>query len=132
MTTSKRLMAGIVGFSALAFAASGFAQSGSDSREGHQAHSASSFRSGDAGNAYREAARAMQHDMDLANSGNPDVDFAQGMLAHHQGAVAMAKVELEYGKDLEMRTLARKIIAAQQAEIEQMQAWLKANPASVD
>jgi uncharacterized protein (DUF305 family) len=54
-----------------------------------------------------------------------DVAFAQGMIAHHQGAIAMAKTELQYGKDPEMRKLAEQIIAAQQPEIDRMQAWLK-------
>ena len=48
-----------------------------------------------------------------------------GMLPHHIGAVKMAEVELKYGKDPEMRKLAENIINAQQAEIEQMQKWLK-------
>ncbi|WP_251977029.1 CopM family metallochaperone [Salinicola avicenniae] len=77
--------------------------------------------------AYREATATMEHAMAMADSGDPDVDFATGMLAHHEGAVAMAQVELEYGTDPEMRALAEKIIAAQQAEIEQMRAWLEAN-----
>ena len=47
------------------------------------------------------------------------------MLPHHIGAVKMAEVELKYGKDPEMRKLAEDIINAQQAEIEQMQKWLK-------
>ncbi|MFD1801506.1 DUF305 domain-containing protein [Mixta tenebrionis] len=54
-----------------------------------------------------------------------DVAFAQGMIAHHQGAIAMAKTELQYGKDPAMRKLAEQIIAAQQPEIDRMQAWLK-------
>ena len=56
---------------------------------------------------------------------DPDVAFAAGMLPHHIGAVKMAEVELKYGKDPEMRKLAENIIHAQQAEIEQMQKWLK-------
>ena len=55
------------------------------------------------------------------------VAFAAGMLPHHIGAVKMAEVELKYGKDPEMRKLAEDIINAQQAEIEQMQKWLKAH-----
>ena len=58
---------------------------------------------------------------------DPDVAFAAGMLPHHIGAVKMAEVELKYGKDPEMRKLAEDIINAQQAEIEQMQKWLKAH-----
>ena len=58
---------------------------------------------------------------------DPDVAFAAGMLPHHIGAVKMAEVELKYGKDPEMRKLAENIINAQQAEIEQMQKWLKAH-----
>ena len=53
--------------------------------------------------------------------------FARGMLPHHRGAVDMAEVQLEYGKDPEMLQLAQEIIAAQQSEIEQMQNWIKAN-----
>ncbi|MEE3662299.1 DUF305 domain-containing protein [Brenneria sp. g21c3] len=57
-------------------------------------------------------------------SGDPDVAFAKGMIAHHQGAIEMAKTELKYGKDPELRKLAENIINAQQPEIDQMQAWL--------
>ncbi|RLM20598.1 DUF305 domain-containing protein [Brenneria alni] len=58
-------------------------------------------------------------------SSDPDVAFAKGMIAHHQGAIDMAKTELKYGKDPELRKLAEEIINAQQPEIDQMQAWLK-------
>ena len=63
--------------------------------------------------------------MAAAQYKDPDVAFAAGMLPHHIGAVKMAEVELKYGKDPEMRKLAEDIINAQQAEIEQMQKWLK-------
>ncbi|OFL99930.1 MULTISPECIES: DUF305 domain-containing protein [Neisseria] len=65
--------------------------------------------------------------MAAAQYKDPDVAFAAGMLPHHIGAVKMAEVELKYGKDPEMRKLAEDIINAQQAEIEQMQKWLKAH-----
>jgi uncharacterized protein (DUF305 family) len=61
-------------------------------------------------------------------SKDPDVAFAQGMLPHHQGAVDMAKVELKYGKDPEMRKLAEAVIKAQETEIKQLKAWLQAHP----
>ena len=68
----------------------------------------------------------MHQDMMAASQyKDPDVAFAAGMLPHHIGAVKMAEVELKYGKDPEMRKLAENIINAQQAEIEQMQKWLK-------
>ena len=65
--------------------------------------------------------------MTAAQYKDPDVAFAAGMLPHHIGAVKMAEVELKYGKNPEMRKLAEDIINAQQAEIEQMQKWLKAH-----
>lgn len=63
---------------------------------------------------------------------DPDTAFAQGMLGHHIGAVAMAETELEYGTDEEMRSLAQNIIDAQQSEIEQMQTWLASHPDSTE
>ena len=58
-------------------------------------------------------------------SGNGDVDFVRLMLPHHQAAIDMAKAQLLYGKDPQMRRLAQEIITDQQSEIELMQLWLK-------
>ncbi len=85
---------------------------------------------GDAGpssQAFAKANAAMHAAMDIEFSGNADVDFVRGMIEHHRGAIAMAKVQLEFGKDAQMRKLAEDIIAAQTKEIADMEAWLKAN-----
>lgn len=58
-------------------------------------------------------------------TGNPDVDFADMMIPHHQGAVEMAKVELQYGTDSRLRRLAQEIIVTQQSEIALMQLALE-------
>ena len=57
-------------------------------------------------------------------SEDADMAFAKGMLPHHEGAVAMAEVQLKYGKNEEMRKLAQEIIDAQNAEIDLMQNWI--------
>ncbi len=77
---------------------------------------------------YRAAMGKMHHDMDIPYSGNADRDFVVGMIPHHQGAIDMAKVELKYGKDPELRRLAKGIIAAQEKEIAQMHRWLAKHP----
>jgi uncharacterized protein (DUF305 family) len=77
--------------------------------------------------AFAAANAKMHKDMSIAFTGNADKDFVRGMIAHHQGAIDMAKVELEYGKDAEIRKLAEGIIAAQEGEIKQMKAWLAKN-----
>jgi hypothetical protein len=61
----------------------------------------------------------------VKRSGVSDVDFVRLMLPHHQAAIDMAKTELLYGKDRQMRRLAQEIITDQQLEIELMQRWLK-------
>ena len=61
----------------------------------------------------------------VARSGNSDIDFVRLMIPHHQAAIDMAKTQLLYGKDPQMRQLAQEIITDQQLEIELMQRWLK-------
>ena len=61
----------------------------------------------------------------IGRSGNSDVDFVRLMIPHHQAALDMAKTQLLYGKDPQLRRLAQEIITDQQLEIELMQRWLK-------
>src|SRR5690242_13308285 len=46
-----------------------------------------------------EADQKMMHGTRAPSSGDADQDFVAGMIPHHQSAVEMAKIELEYGKD---------------------------------
>ena len=58
-------------------------------------------------------------------SGDSDVDFVKLMIPHHQAAIDMARTQLLFGKDPQMRRLAQEIITDQQSEIELMNLWLK-------
>ena len=82
---------------------------------------------GAASKAFAKANAAMHTAMDIEFTGNADADFAKGMIPHHQGAVEMAKIELKFGKDPELRALAEGVIKAQQSEIAFMNAWLAKN-----
>ncbi len=81
----------------------------------------------DSTKAYKQADMDMMQDMAVEYTGNADVDFRLKMIPHHQGAIAMAKVALEHGTDPETKALAEAIIAAQEREIAEMQAWLEKN-----
>jgi len=78
----------------------------------------------DSSEAFEAANKKMHEGMMLSYSGDADVDFVKGMIPHHQGAIDIAKIELRYGKNPKIRTLAEGIIKAQEAEIAEMQAWL--------
>lgn len=59
-----------------------------------------------------------------------DVAFVCGMIPHHQGAINMAKAELEHGDNQWAKDMAQKVIDAQEQEIADMIAWLEGEGAS--
>ena len=81
-----------------------------------------------AAQAFTAAMDKMMADMHMKPSGDADQDFAMMMIPHHQGAIDMAKVELEYGRDPQMRAVAEKVIEAQEKEIAELKDWLAKNP----
>ena len=87
--------------------------------------SSASSSSSSSSQEYMSGMKGMHDKMMAAvKESDPDKAFAKGMVAHHEGAIAMAETELKYGKDPEMRKLAQDIIKAQKGEIEQMNTWL--------
>lgn len=56
---------------------------------------------------------------------NADVDFMTGMIAHHAQAIVMSRMAPTHGASASVRTLAERIINAQQDEIATTQMWLR-------
>ena len=65
-----------------------------------------------------EAGMEMHESGSIATSGDVDQAFAQAMIPHHEGAIAMAKLAQERSDRDEIRSLADAIVEAQQDEIE--------------
>ncbi len=60
---------------------------------------------------------------DLENAKPFDKEFIDSMVAHHQGAIRMARIEKDKGEDDELAEICDAIIVAQTAEIEEMNMW---------
>ena len=75
--------------------------------------------------AYKAVNDKMHQNMAIAFTGDADVDFVLGMIPHHQGAIDMAKVALQFGKDEQIRKLAGDVVREQEREIGEMREWLK-------
>jgi len=67
------------------------------------------------------AMNKMMADMTIKPTGDIDSDFVAMMVPYHQGAIDMAKAELKYGHNEQLRRLAQQIVATQQREITVMQ-----------
>ena len=85
-------------------------------RGGHAQHGVSAFeREMDA-----SMARMMQDMHGPGFVGQADIDFLAMMIPHHAGAVDMARLVLQHGRDPATRQLAEEVIAGQTIEIESM------------
>lgn len=60
----------------------------------------------------------------MPKTNDPEIDFVKMMTMHHQGAISMANVELQAGKNDSLKRTAQKIINEQQAEIQQFNSIL--------
>lgn len=111
-TTSLRFAALLCAFSvgSVAYAQSASGGAGQGSQQMHQ-----------------QMMGGMKKMESMQPTGDTDKDFAMMMRMHHQQAVDMAKVEREYGKSAELKTMAGKIIEDQQKEIAQLDKWLAAH-----
>ena len=63
-------------------------------------------------------------------TGDVDRDFVALMMAHHQGGIDMARAELKYGHNEELRRLAQSIIAEREQEMSAMRSVVGEAPPS--
>jgi len=100
-------------------------------RQGMQANpsqgtSAQASGQSEAAKAYMTAVDQMHAPMIQAiQNPDPDVAFVKSMIPHHQSAMDMAKVVLQYGTDEQTKKWAEDVLREQGREIGEMQAWLK-------
>ena len=125
---AKLVLSAVVSAGALAFSSPALAQNAA-----HSQHDMSK-----AAPAAGKTSMSMHASMDdmhkkmkaMSLTGNQDMDFAMMMVSHHQGAIDMAQAQIDHGKDKQMITAAKKIIAAQKKEIAMFETWMKKHPDS--
>ena len=70
------------------------------------------------------ASEAEMHEKMAAASGQTvDQAYVTKMIAHHEGAVAMAQVALRDSRDPDIRRMAQGVVDAQTREIAEMKTW---------
>jgi uncharacterized protein (DUF305 family) len=111
-----------IAISAVAFAANAQPAQSQPAGQEHMGHAVDASASPST-QAFQKGGEQMMKDMNVPYTGDADKDFVSQMIPHHQGAVRMAEVELQYGKDPAIRKLARDIIKAQKQEIAFMKKW---------
>ena len=95
--------------------------------EAETTHSpASNVTPGDRAFAASEA--EMHRKMAAASGRTIDQAYVAKMIAHHEGAVAMAKVALRDSRDPDIRRMAQTVIDTQTREIAEMKAWASSTP----
>jgi uncharacterized protein (DUF305 family) len=127
-TAVKLALSAAVAAGALAVAAPALAQS-----EGHAQHDMSkpAHAAGKTSTDMHASMDEMHKKMKgMPMTGNQDMDFAMMMVRHHQGAIDMAQAQIDHGKDKQMISAAKKIVAEQKKEIAMFEAWMKKHPHS--
>ena len=72
------------------------------------------------GEAARPARAATTRHTRATRGDHVDRHFVNGMVPHHQGAIDMARAELDKGKDAKVKAMAQKMIDDQSGEIREM------------
>ena len=76
---------------------------------------------GPADHAYMQSMMTAHHGMTAHPfTGDADRDFTTMMIAHAQAAIGMARAELKYGKNAQVRAMAEQMIKDYQAEIDRI------------
>lgn len=74
--------------------------------------------------AFKEANERLHQSMNIPWSGDPDIDFMRVMIAQHQGAIALARIEMEKGSDADARGVAEELIRTRESEIVRIRLWM--------
>ena len=98
---------------------------GHGSHAGHSSSASNKSTTAVSTKKYQQINDNMHKSMDIKFTGDADKDFLAAMIPHHQGAVEMAEVVLQHGKNPKIRQLSQEIITMQKKEIAEMKQLLK-------
>lgn len=129
----------IISRSALAFALvaglSACGQSAPDHGGGNQAaghgnsHTAGDPYPAEGNDPYRASEMKMHEAMKAAVGADVSDTYVRKMIEHHKGAIAMARIEVTHGYDSRVIPIARRLVAKQQQEVEELQGLIRQDDA---